>query len=109
MLWCWCRAIVITAPVRFDQQPVPSGIDNVLIRAAGLEHLKTHRLWGPDETDLWVRPGAARSTPGPLRASVARLPLRVSRSQLRLPVPSRRRFRQDVLLDRLSLITEGTC
>ena len=52
------RAILITAPVAFEVQPVPSAIDTSLLHAAGLRALATHSRWGPDTTALWLKSGA---------------------------------------------------
>jgi hypothetical protein len=51
------RAVVIRAPVVFDQEPVPSGITDQVLCEAGLKKLGEHTLWGADMTSLWLRDG----------------------------------------------------
>ena len=49
------RAIVVRSPITFDD-PVPSHIDPVLLRSAGLGFIGKH-LWGDrDDVSMWARP-----------------------------------------------------
>ena len=52
------RAIIIQAPMEFDQSPVPSGMREATLAEAGLFEIARHRLWGPDSASLWAREGA---------------------------------------------------
>ncbi|EKX39695.1 hypothetical protein GUITHDRAFT_114190 [Guillardia theta CCMP2712] len=49
------RAIVIVAPIKFDQLPVPSLIDHHVLKAAGLALLGEHQDWGKDSVSLWSK------------------------------------------------------
>ena len=51
------RAIIISAPITFDLQPVPSHLSEMALVEAGLNKVGEHTLWGGDRTSLWVREG----------------------------------------------------
>lgn len=59
------RAIIIMAPMTFDQSPVPSGMREATLEGAGLTKIAEHGLWGADKVTLWAKhwvhwPGGGR-------------------------------------------------
>jgi hypothetical protein len=60
--------VLVEAPVAFSGQPVPSGISEASLRAAGLRRLGAHARGAPDATSAWVAGDARWPSPDDISA-----------------------------------------
>mmetsp|Transcript_3169 Transcript_3169/g.4039 ORF Transcript_3169/g.4039 Transcript_3169/m.4039 type:complete len:154 (+) Transcript_3169:185-646(+) len=52
------RAIIVKAPVEFNGEPVPSKVNESVLKSAGLQ-LVGKNQWGTDEVEMWSKPDVA--------------------------------------------------